>query len=109
MITVDTALQIARAYREIEVARELLKTIREGRDKFCAPDIRDAFGRPQRGLELGIPTSDTSRRCMNVEWELAEPIILAHIARQESILIALSAVAARELDLPRRVVSEEQA
>lgn len=109
MITVDTALKIARAYREIDISNELLAEVRKAQEKFVAPDVRDTFGRQVRGLELGIPNSASSRTMMNVEWGLAEPIILAHIANQKSLLIALSVLAAKELDLPAPPADGESA
>ena len=109
MITAETALKIARAYREIDLSNELLAEVRKSQEKFVVPDVRDAFGRQVRGLELGIPNSASSRTMMNVEWALAEPIILAHIANQKSLLIALSALAAKELALPAHAADGEPA
>lgn len=53
-ISKETAIDIAMAYREIETAEGLLAEITDtiGRNP---PDIRDAFGRRQDGLQLGVP------------------------------------------------------
>lgn len=83
-ISKQTAMDIALAWREVETAEKLLEDIRKTRDSFTAPDIRDSFGRAARGLELGVPASETSRRCFNVEWALAEPILEAHIAAMKA-------------------------
>lgn len=81
MISKDTATDIALAYREVEVAEELLKKVSEEMGRGRVPDIRDAFGRPINGLQLGIPTDPVgSRRLFEVPWSLAKPIIEAHIA-----------------------------
>jgi hypothetical protein len=98
MISFETAQQIAYAYREIEVAEKLLADISEAHQRRnTAPDFRDAFGRPCGGLELGVPTDHGSRRLFNVPWNLARPIIEAHIAQQKSLIDTLSEKARIEL------------
>lgn len=101
MITSETATAIAYAYREIETAEkllaEILDTMRE-RGTGHPPDIRDAFGRRQEGLQLGVPSSHNGHRLFNVPWSLAKPVIEAHIANQRAILAALSETARVELD-----------
>jgi hypothetical protein len=86
-----TAQAIAFAYREIEVAEKLLVDIGNtlGRQPI-APDIRDAFGRNVDGLELGVPSGENSKRLFRVPWQLARPVIEAHIAQQKAIIAALS-------------------
>lgn len=95
MITKETATNIALAHREIETAGELLKQISEALAKGRNPDLRDAFGRP-RGLELGVPSSDTSRTLFNVPWSMAAPIIEAHIAAQRQVIVDLTVKAVAE-------------
>jgi len=90
MISKETATDIALAYREIETAEKLLGEIQEAIARGSAPDIRDAFGRLQGGLQLGVPCGESSHRLFNVPWRLAETIIEAHIAQQRGILSALS-------------------
>ena len=97
MIGFETARVIAFAYREIEVAEKLLTEISNTIDRRTAPDIRDAFGRQVGGLELGVPSGDNGRRLFNVSWELARPVIEAHIAQQKAIIASLSEKARIEL------------
>lgn len=99
MITVKTATDIALAYREIETAEKLLAEIDEvvKNDRFQPADIRDAFGRPQRGLQLGVPSGENSHRLFNVPWALARPVINAHIAAKRAEMEALQIAAASEL------------
>jgi hypothetical protein len=86
MISKQTAMDIAYAYREIETAEKLLEEISKSLKDRDAPDIRDAFGRRQGGLQLGVPSGGDSRRLFDVPWELCKPIIEAHIARHKCIL-----------------------
>lgn len=98
MIGFETARAIALAYREVEVAEKLLAEISDAIGRRTAPDIRDAFGRHVGGLELGVPSGENSRRLFNVPWELARPVIEAHIAQQKAIIDAFSEKARIELD-----------
>ncbi len=98
MIEFETARKIAFAYREIEIAKKLLAEITEALARRTMPDLRDAFGRQARGLELGVPTSDTSKTLFNVPWELAGPVIEAHIAQQHAVLALLNERARIELE-----------
>ena len=98
MITKDTAMSIALAYREVETAEALLKQIEETRkNRRDAPDIRDAFGRQQDGLQLGVPTGDNGQRLFNVPWSMARPILETHIAQQRAIIATLSEKARIEI------------
>jgi hypothetical protein len=90
MITSETALAIAYAYREIEAAEKLLAEIAESIGRREAPDIRDVFGRTQPGLQLGVPNGRDGHRLFNVPWTLAKPVIEAHIAQQRATLGALN-------------------
>ena len=96
-ISKDTAIEIAMAYREVETAETLLADILKGMDDHKAPDIRDAFGRRQPGLELGVPSSETSRRLFHVPWSLCRPIIEAHIAHHRARIELLTAKACEEM------------
>lgn len=96
-ISKDTAMDIALAYREVETAETLLADILRGMDDHKAPDIRDAFGRRQPGLELGVPSSETSRRLFHVPWTLCKPIIEAHIAHHRARIELLTAKAREEM------------
>lgn len=97
LISKETATDIAFAYREIETAEKLLSEIVEALDKRQSPDIRDAFGRPQGGLQLGVPSGDNGHRLFNVPWCLAKPIIEAHIAEKRACVAALTAKAQSEM------------
>lgn len=98
MIEFETARDIAFAYREIENAEGLLKTINDALERREVPDVRDAFGRLRGGLELGVP-SGSGYRLLNVPWTLAKPIIEAHIAEQRAIIATLSQKAIVEVRL----------
>lgn len=99
-ISKQTAMDIALAHREIETAEALLAQITDAlsRSRTSSPDIRDAFGRHQGGLQLGVPTGENGHRLFNVPWALARPVIEAHIAQQTSIIAALNEKARIELD-----------
>ena len=96
-ISKKTAMDIALAHREVETSEALLSEIEEALSRRTAPDIRDAFGRHQDGLQLGVPSGNNSHRLFNVPWSLARPIIGAHIAQQKAIIHALSETARVEL------------
>jgi hypothetical protein len=96
-ISKETAIDIAMAYREIESSEKLLAEIVDTLDRRSVPDIRDAFGRRQDGLQLGVPTGSSGHRLFNVPWNLAKPIIEAHVAAQRSIIAALTEKARAEI------------
>jgi hypothetical protein len=100
MITSETALAIAYAYREIETAEKLLAEIIDEFTKRIkdTPDIRDAFGRRQDGLQLGVPSGHNGHRLFNVPWTLCKPVIEAHIAQQKALIAALNEKARIELE-----------
>lgn len=89
LISMQTARDIAFAYREVETAQKLLAEIQDAIGKGEVPDLRDAFGRQSNGLQLGVPTGSAGMRLFNVPWSLARPIIEAHIAQQTAIIDAL--------------------
>lgn len=90
MISKRTAMDIPIAYREVEAAEDLLYKITEALSGREEPDIRDAFGRSQGGLQLGVPNGENGHRLFNVPWLLAKPVIEAHIAQQKSLIAALN-------------------
>lgn len=102
MISKETATEIAYAYREIETAENLLAEITESLERHRPPDIRDAFGRRQDGLQLGVPSGETGHRLFNVPWTLARPIIEAHVAAKTALISALNEKARIELDAEAR-------
>lgn len=101
MITVETATDIALAYRELGAAETLLAEVENQikKDSFETKDLRDAFGRRIDGLQLGVPTGDSGHRLFNVQWKLAKPILLAHIANIKANLLALNERAISEQNL----------
>ncbi|ARC90357.1 hypothetical protein [Rhodovulum sp. MB263] len=105
-ISAETARDIALAHREILTAEELLKKIEDTRSRHSVPDIRDAFGRLQSGLQLGVPSGEGSFRLFNVPWSMCRPIIEAHIAQQRALIEALSEKAMIEMK-PRPVDVQE--
>jgi hypothetical protein len=97
MISFETARDIAFAYREVEVGEKLLADLAAAKERHVAPDIRDAFGRRQDGLTLGVPSGDRSQMMYQVSWELAVPVVEAHTAAARARIAALSTKAAAEL------------
>lgn len=91
LISMETARRIAFAWREIEVAQQLLEDISEEVERHRRIDIRDAFGRRADGLQLGVPSGENSHRLFNVPWKIARPVIELHIAEQRALIEVLSA------------------
>lgn len=101
LISKQTAMDIALAYREVEAAEALLAEIVEAMSRREEPDIRDAFGRRCGGLQLGVPRgSNNTRQLFDVPWSLARPIIETHIAQQKAIIAALCETAKIEIEEP---------
>ena len=96
MITKETATDIALAHREIEAAEQLLAKVREQVARGIPSDVRDIFGRPVGGLQLGIPNGPNGHNLYQVDWSIAEPVILAHIESQRRKLVALNNQASAE-------------
>lgn len=99
-VSKETAMDIALAYREVEAAQTLLAQVVEATSRREQPDIRDAFGRRQGGLQLGVPSGQTGHTMYNVPWSMARPIIEAHIAQQRALIATLSEKALIEMGLP---------
>ncbi|HMQ38139.1 MAG TPA: hypothetical protein PKA33_01450 [Amaricoccus sp.] len=96
-ITAETSTAIAYAHREIETAQRLLENITEAIRNHEAPDIRDAFGRLQGELQLGIPSGSGAHRLYNLPWSVCKPVLEMHIAQQRAIVDALSEKALAEM------------
>lgn len=96
-ISKQTATDIAFAYREIETAEKLLEAVTEALSRRQEPDIRDAFGRRQGGLQLGVPTGSGGHQLFDVPWRLAKPIIEAHITEKRAVIAALTESARAEI------------
>lgn len=99
LVSFETARDIAFAYREIESGEKLLADLAAAHGRYQPPDIRDAFGRRQDGLTLGVPSGDSSRTMYQVSWSLAVPVVEAHVANARAKLAALSQKAAAEIAL----------
>lgn len=97
MISFETVRDIAFAYREVETGEKLLADLDKAKERYIAPDVRDAFGRRQDGLTLGVPSGDSSRTMYQVSWSLAVPVVEAHIANARARIAALCEKAAAEM------------
>ena len=96
-ITKQTATDIAMAYREVERAQELLDKVEQSLGQREIPDVRDAFGRQQGGLQLGVPSGSSGHTLYNVPWNLCAPILRAHIQHHLSRIDALTELARAEI------------
>ena len=120
MITQETCSAIWSAYREIEAGEKLLADMKAERekpffegDKF-APTLRDAFGR-KKHLQMGIPSGENCHRIFDVNPELAESVIRAHIAKKKVELVEANERARMELnnsnnqasDVPTKTITGE--
>jgi hypothetical protein len=102
-ITKQTAVDIALAYQEVERSEKLLEQVHSALEKRKDvwakgdTDLRDAFGRPARELQLGIPSGSGSTSLVGLTYDLAVPIIEVHIAHQKAKISSLSELAKAEL------------
>jgi len=101
MITEKTAARIWTCYREIAAGKKLLKDgeVALADNPHEDPFPRDPFGQ-KRGLQLGIPSGNTSHRLFDVPPQLAFSVIRAHIAEQERMLKEANEQARIELEFP---------
>ena len=103
-ISPNTAVAIAYAHQEIARGEKLLTDVKqclEERTKRWPDaelDLRDVFGRRHNSLQLGIPQGSNGHQICDLSYELAVPIIEAHIAAKRSELKALSLKARNEVD-----------
>lgn len=100
MIGYETAYAIAAAHQEMQRAEELLAKVQGDLQHRKQPDVRDAFGRPQGGLQLGVPSGDSSHRLYHVDWNLCVPVLTAHVGAMKAKLAALNEIARQEIDAP---------
>ncbi len=102
MISQETAARIWHCYREITVAETLLKDMAKAAKQNCdeanPETLRNAIGR-RRKLQLGVPCSEDSRQLFDVEPELAQSVIRAHIASKGAELVEANEQARIELDI----------
>lgn len=104
MIDKEICEKIWRCHREIEASKGLLEEVNKiveankNRSVQELPKgIKDAFGR-ECNLELGVPTDHNSKRLFTVSWELAVPVIKAHMANKQAELSELNIVAKAQLE-----------
>lgn len=83
--------EIVRAQGLLEEVEKYLKTDKVNR---TTDTLRDAFGRQQNNLELGIPSGHNSRALIRLSPKLGKYIIEAHLAAMKAELVDLSAAAA---------------
>jgi hypothetical protein len=100
MISKQTCYHIWNCHNEIEKANELLKAMAEklakDEDKK-APELNDAFGTP-RGLQLGVPSSNSGHTLYGVGIEMGVKVIEQHIKDKQARLVELMAIAKIELN-----------
>lgn len=100
MISQETAGRIWNCYREIQAAEKLLGDMAESEKEYSddvrAETLKDAFGR-RRNLQLGVPSSDSCHRLLDVAPSLAKSVINAHIANKRSELAEANEQARIEL------------
>jgi len=102
MISKNTCEKIWHCHREIDAGTKLLEEVEDiakknakRRDGEPEKSIKDAFGY-DRNLQLGIPTGDNGHRLFQLSWELAVPVIRAHIANKQAELAELNEIATLE-------------
>lgn len=100
MITQETAGRIWNCYREIAVGEKLLEDMTESEREYDQDvrrsSLKDAFGH-RRHLTLGVPSSDSSSRILDVAPSLAKSVINAHIANKRAELAEANEQARIEL------------
>jgi hypothetical protein len=95
----ELAMEIYNCHAEIIRAKTLLEEL----EAFLVKDssnpevLRDAFGRQQNELQLGIPSGQSSHRLIRLSPKLGKYIIEAHLADTEAELVKLSLQAALAL------------
>lgn len=91
MITKDIARLIFNAYTEIEQGGKMIEELKKSINEKGEFEIRDNWG-DSRGLELHIPTSQSSAKIRRVPIELALTVIEGHIQAQHKELDRLKEV-----------------
>ncbi len=96
MITKETCQKIWSCHDGIEKCHKLLADMKKELERTGDERLIDAFG-SKKGLQLGVPSGDSSHRIFNVRIDLAMKIIEAHIEDNETELIRLKSIAEIEL------------
>lgn len=106
ILSAQTAVAIAVAHQEIARGENLLADVkkaiaeRDGKTPFgvtAESDLRDVFGRRANSLQLGVPSGSNGHKICDMSYDLAIPVIEAHIANKRAELCALSMKARAEL------------
>ena len=102
MLSRETCEKVWHCHREIEAANKLLEEVigvikinKEKSHLEMPKGLKDTWGR-QTELELGVPSGENSKRLFRVSFDLAEPVIKAHIAKKEAELKELNEIAKME-------------
>lgn len=102
MLTQQTASAIYFCQENIKNAKKLLEDMaqieKEQKERFQDRllYLKDAFGRQQPTLELGVPSGSNGHRIFKLEYKLATIIIEAQILEYKQSLKALNELAAKE-------------
>lgn len=107
MLSKTVCEKIWHCHREIETSEKLLAEVEEcikrNKEKYHTRQheekLKDVFG-CERHLELGIPSGENSRRLFRLSYELAAPVIRAHMANKQAELAELNEMAALEISIP---------
>ena len=91
MITQEIARQIFNCHQEIKNGKAMIEELKKKLDENGEFKLKDTWGN-ERGLELRIPSSDTSYSIKQVPFHLALDVIQEHIANQEKELLRLREV-----------------
>lgn len=101
MISKKTAYLIFEAHNEIEKAKELLQrmvdAVKADENKKSKLELDGWFGNKE-GLQLSVPSSQSSRSLYNVSSEMALRVIEEHIKNNEQRLIELGIISKIELN-----------
>ena len=106
MLSQKVCEEIWQCQREIATAEKLLEELKalinkNKENRFANQHeerLKDIFGR-DGDLELGVPTGERSKRLFRVSYELAVPVINAHIANKAAALAELNEMAKLELEV----------
>lgn len=96
VISLKTVYDLKAAYEEIAVAKRLIEEFRRAHEHRDNPDIYGSFG-GRRVVQLMTLNEQNSSSPLYISWDLAEPLIEAHIAQMKAKLSALSAAAVSEM------------
>lgn len=107
MLSKEICEEIWHCHREIEAAENLLSEvediIKNNNDRIFTrrheEKLKDVYG-CERNLELGVPSGENSMRLFRVSYDLAVPVIKAHLANKKARLVELNEMAGIELQNP---------